>query len=112
MLSEGPVGSGGGRGAELPDWEDRGPLRRCAGCRRRRPKAELLRFVRQPDGVAFDPAQVRQGRGGYCCPEAACVDRAFRRGGLGRTLRMTLPAGDAAGLAQEAVEYLKQRDFT
>ena len=96
-----------------------GPIRRCAACRRRRPKAELLRFVRRTDpageaagGVVFDPGQRHPGRGGYCCPDPACLDRAVRRGGLGRTLRAVLSDAEGTGLVQEAVEYLRQADFT
>ena len=92
-----------------------GPIRRCAACRRRRPKAELLRFVRRNDpaeGVVFDPGQRHPGRGGYCCPDPACLDRALRRGGLARTLRAVLSEVEGTGLVQEAVEYLRQADFT
>ncbi|HYR64026.1 MAG TPA: YlxR family protein [Actinomycetota bacterium] len=88
-----------------------GPVRRCAACRDRRPKQELLRFVRQPHGVDLDPGQVSPGRGGYCCPDEACIEKALRRGGLARTLRTTLGNGDASRLAGRAVEYLRERKY-
>jgi len=84
-----------------------GPQRRCAACRARRPKAELLRFVRGPGGVEPDPEQVGPGRGGYCCPDPACVERGLRRGGLARTLRTPLSQEDAGRLAAWALEYLR-----
>ena len=83
-------------------------MRRCAACRTRRPKSELLRFVRQSHGIELDPEQRRPGRGGYCCPEPACVDKALRRGGLARTLRTALGEAAVARLAAESVEYLRE----
>jgi predicted RNA-binding protein YlxR (DUF448 family) len=84
------------------------PVRRCAACRTRRPKKELLRFARQSYGIELDPEQRRPGRGGYCCPQPACVDRALRRGGLARTLRTALGEAEVARLAAESVEYLRE----
>ncbi|MGH2805888.1 MAG: YlxR family protein [Actinomycetota bacterium] len=69
------------------------PIRTCAGCRRRRSQAELVRVVRRRDGsivVGREP-----GRGAYVCCDPRCVEQAFRSGGLRRTLRVTgdLPQG-------------------
>ena len=88
------------------------PVRRCAACRTRRPKRELLRFVRQSHGVEVDPGQLRPGRGGYCCPDQACIGKALRRGGLARTLRIALGEAEVARLAAEAVEYLRSTTLT
>ena len=84
------------------------PVRRCAACRTRRPKKELLRFVRQSHGIEMDPEQRRPGRGGYCCPDPACIDKALRRGGLARTLRTAVGRAEIARLAAGAVEYLRE----
>ena len=87
-----------------------GPLRTCSGCRARRPKGELLRFVRDAAGtVIMDPHQQAPGRGGYCCPAEACVQRALRKGSLAHTLRVTIGQEDAAGLAGKAVEYVREQ---
>ena len=76
----------------------------------RRPKGELLRFARGVDGaVVFDAAQRAPGRGGYSCPEPACLDRALRRGGLGRTVRAVIDPEAATRLAAEAVEYVREQ---
>jgi uncharacterized protein len=82
------------------------PVRSCAGCRARRPKDELIRFARGPEGPALDRSGHARGRGGYVCPEQACLDRALRRGGLARALRTPIAAAEAAALRLEAVEYL------
>ena len=83
-------------------------MRRCAACRIQRPKKELLRFVRESHGIEMDPEQRRPGRGGYCCRDQACIERAVRRGGLARTLRTALGELEKARLAAEAVEYLRE----
>ena len=63
-----------------------GPMRTCLGCRQRRPKGELVRLVRRPDGrVAAD--RMGSGRGAYVCADAACVDRVLRGGRLNAALR-------------------------
>jgi predicted RNA-binding protein YlxR (DUF448 family) len=68
--------------------------------------------VRQSHGVEVDPGQVRPGRGAYCCPDQACIDRALRRGGLARTLQIALGEAEVARLAAEAVEYLRSTMLT
>jgi predicted RNA-binding protein YlxR (DUF448 family) len=64
--------------------------------------------VRQPHGIEMDPEQRRPGRGGYCCPDPACVDKALRRGGLARTLRTAVGRAEMARLGAQAVEYLRE----
>ena len=66
-----------------------GPLRTCAGCRRRRPQEELIRVVRSASGdVVLDPPSGGKaaGRGAYVCPDERCVGRALD-GGLRKMLR-------------------------
>lgn len=68
------------------------PERTCVACRRRRPKAELVRLAATPEGVAVDRERRLPGRGAYVCPGAGCIDAAGERGG--RVLRRALRAGD------------------
>ena len=64
----------------------REPLRTCVGCRRVRPKHELVRIVLAPQGKAVvDATGGAAGRGAYVCPERTCLDRASGR--LGGALR-------------------------
>ena len=98
------------QGSEDPAGRSRGtaaPVRSCAGCRARRPQGELIRFARGASGPALDVSGRAGGRGAYTCPDPACIDRALRRGGLARTLRAPISAGEAATLREEAVEYVK-----
>ncbi len=63
-----------------------GPRRTCIGCRQVRPKAELLRLVRQPDGTVGRDA-TPAGRGAYVCPDPACLERAIQPGRLAHAFR-------------------------
>jgi predicted RNA-binding protein YlxR (DUF448 family) len=67
------------------------PTRTCVGCRTARPKRELVRLVRQPEGgVVVDPSGKLNGRGAYLCPDEACWTLAERRRGLERALSVRL----------------------
>jgi predicted RNA-binding protein YlxR (DUF448 family) len=61
------------------------PFRTCAGCGRKAPQAELLRFVAQ-DGVLTASAK-GPGRGVYTCRRLACFERAAARRAFDRTLK-------------------------
>ena len=68
------------------------PNRSCVACRTVRPKRDLLRIVRSPDGtVGIDETGRAAGRGAYVCRSDACLDRAISSGALGRALSTRLP---------------------
>ena len=46
------------------------PMRTCVGCRKVRPKDELVRIVDSPDGLRIDPSGKLNGRGVYVCPNS------------------------------------------
>ena len=79
------------------------PERTCLACRKRRPKPELLRIVRAPEGgVTVDPAGKGDGRGAYICrDDLGCRKTGSRRGALSRALRVPLDPDDLARLAAE-----------
>ena len=55
------------------------PHRQCIGCRRTRPKKELIRLVLLPSGqTVFDGKHTGQGRGIYLCPDGMCFQRAYK----------------------------------
>ena len=62
-------------------------------CRTARPKRELVRVVRTPDGtVTVDATGRVPGRGAYLCRDGACFDLAGRRKALAHALRTAIPA--------------------
>ena len=56
---------------------DGGPVRTCAGCGRRAPQPELLRFA-AVDGV-LTPGRALPGRGAYTCRRLDCFEQARAR---------------------------------
>ncbi|MGH2723284.1 MAG: YlxR family protein [Actinomycetota bacterium] len=87
----------------------REPERSCIGCRRRRPKAELLRLARAPDGaVNVDRSGKAPGRGAYLCrDDPSCLRLATTKGALGRALRVPLGPGDLATLEASVKEEIE-----
>ncbi len=61
------------------------PTRTCAGCGRKAPKQELVRFVAR-DG-ALTPSQQGAGRGVYTCRRLSCFERAASGRAFSRTLK-------------------------
>jgi uncharacterized protein len=69
------------------------PQRTCVACRTTRPKRELVRVVRAPDGsVSFDASGRAAGRGAYLCADGACWSAALKKSSIERALSATLPA--------------------
>ncbi|WP_428263710.1 YlxR family protein [Haliangium sp.] len=87
--------------ADLPP-EGPGPVRTCVGCRRRAPKAGLVRIV-WAQGRAralVDAHQHLPGRGAYVHPVSACIDRALKPGKLARALRARMDSSHTTALRQ------------
>lgn len=60
------------------------PLRKCMGCGEMKPKKELVRVVRSPEGeISLDLTGRKPGRGAYVCHRAEClkIARKARRAG-------------------------------
>lgn len=67
------------------------PMRMCVGCREMKPKKELLRVVRSPEGeVSLDPGGKKSGRGAYVCWQESCLMRAIKQRQLDRALETTV----------------------
>ena len=55
------------------------PLRICVGCRTKKPKRELIRLVRTPEGeLRLDPGGKISGRGAYICRQQSCLEVALK----------------------------------
>ena len=78
------------------------PQRQCMGCREMKPKKELIRVVRSPEGVvSMDPVGKKPGRGAYLCPNPECLRKALRSKALDRSLEVTIPEDVYARLEKE-----------
>lgn len=63
------------------------PLRMCMGCGEMKPKPELVRIVRSPEGeVSLDTVGKKPGRGAYLCPSEACLQAARKKKRIERAL--------------------------
>ena len=68
------------------------PMRQCLGCREMKPKKELIRVVRSPEGeVSLDDRGKKPGRGAYVCGNADCLKKAIRSKALERALSVKIP---------------------
>lgn len=63
------------------------PMRQCLGCREMKPKGELIRVVRSPEGeLSLDFRGKKPGRGAYLCPDMACFTKAKKSRAIERAL--------------------------
>ena len=81
------------------------PLRQCLGCREMKPKRELIRAVRSPEGeVSLDFKGRKPGRGAYVCPDPECLKRARKARALERAFSAQMPDEVWAGLEAQMKE--------
>lgn len=79
------------------------PMRMCVACRQMRPKKELVRIVRTPEGdVRLDTTGRANGRGAYLCASTECLNRAIKTRALERALEAKLD-GDVLASLKEAL---------
>jgi predicted RNA-binding protein YlxR (DUF448 family) len=68
------------------------PMRQCLGCREMKPKKELIRAVRSPEGVvSLDFKGKNPGRGAYVCRNPECLKKAIKSKALDRALETAIP---------------------
>ena len=68
------------------------PMRQCLGCREMKPKKELIRVVRSPEGeISLDFKGKSSGRGAYVCPDPRCLKKAIKARALERAFSAQIP---------------------
>lgn len=78
------------------------PMRMCVGCQEMKPKKELLRVVRTPEGgIEIDLTGKLSGRGAYLCPQAACLEKAVKGKRLEKAFQQSV--------SPEIISVLKDR---
>ena len=78
------------------------PMRQCLGCREMKPKKELIRVVRSPEGeISLDFRGKANGRGAYICPTSVCLKKAVKARALEKAFSMQIPAGIYEKLNEE-----------
>ena len=96
----------------MPPVPKKIPMRQCVGCREHRPKKELVRIVRSPEGVvSLDfsgkangrGAYLSNGRGAYLCRRPECLRKAVKARALERAFSAQVPEDVVARLEKELV---------
>ena len=78
------------------------PMRQCVGCREMRPKRELVRVVKSPEGaITLDFKGKAPGRGAYVCPNADCLKKARKSKALERSVDCQIPQEVYDGLVEK-----------
>ena len=68
------------------------PLRKCSGCGEMKPKGELVRVVRSPEGeISLDTRGKKSGRGAYICHSVSCLNKARKSRRIERALECVIP---------------------
>lgn len=77
------------------------PMRQCMGCNEHKPKHELLRVVRTPEGeTVLDFTGKKNGRGAYLCRDVKCLRKARKSKRIDRSLECAI--SDAVWDAMES----------
>lgn len=62
------------------------PQRTCIGCNSQKDKKELIRIVKNKEGIiSIDKTGKAQGRGAYICENIECLEKAIKSKRLERT---------------------------
>lgn len=78
------------------------PMRKCLGCNEMRPKRELIRAVKSPEGeISLDLTGKKSGRGAYICPDKGCFDKARKSKRFEKALETSIPDSVYDAMAQE-----------
>ena len=78
------------------------PLRMCVACREAKPKREMLRIVKNAEGViSLDFSGKLAGRGAYICDSEACVKKLKKYRLLNKTFSCEVPEDVYARIEEE-----------
>ena len=78
------------------------PERMCTGCKVHKPKKELIRVVKAPDGeISVDFHGKKSGRGAYVCNDISCLEKAIKTRQLERAFSCAIPAEIVEKLREE-----------
>ncbi len=68
------------------------PMRKCTGCNEMKPKKELVRVVKSPEGeISMDLTGKKSGRGAYVCRSKKCLSAAIKAKRLERAFECSIP---------------------
>lgn len=81
------------------------PMRMCSGCGEMKPKRELVRVVKSPEGeISVDLTGRKSGRGAYICKNPDCLKKAKKSKRFERSFSMQIPEEIYEKLYRELTE--------
>ena len=81
------------------------PMRKCTGCNEMKPKKELVRVVKSPEGeISLDLTGKNNGRGAYVCKDAACLKKAQKAKRIERAFDCAIPDEIFEKMEQELIK--------
>lgn len=67
-------------------------MRQCLGCNEHKPKIELVRILRTPEGeITLDLTGKKSGRGAYICKDPACLKKLRKNRRAETNLGVSIP---------------------
>lgn len=99
--------------AQKKQKEKHVPMRMCIVTNERKPKMELMRFVRVGDEVKVDPKGKERGRGANLSMDVKVFDEAVKKGMITRALKLNrkLKKEEVEQLRKDFVEAIDLRNF-
>jgi len=86
------------------------PERTCVGCRRTRPKAQLIRLVCGPSGqLLLDVHGKLPARGAYLCPQRLCAEQAIKSARLREAFRQEVTPYPVDELVRAMASVMEER---
>ena len=80
-------------------------MRKCTGCNEMKPKKELVRIVKSPEGeISVDLTGKKNGRGAYICHSVKCLNNAVKAKRLERAFECAIPEEVYEKMARELSE--------
>ena len=76
------------------------PQRTCIACREMKNKRDLIRIVKNANGIALDKTGKASGRGAYICASKDCLNKCIKTKALHRAFK--------ENVANEVYEKLKE----
>ena len=87
------------------------PLRRCTGCFQMKPKSDLIRIVsNNTNEICFDNTGKMPGRGAYICADRQCLENAYKKKGLDRSFKKSVPKEVYSNLEIELERIYEQQN--
>ena len=81
------------------------PERKCVGCGEKKPKKDLIRVLRTPEGqIVLDRTGKMSGRGAYLCPSVSCLKKAVKQRRIETSLEVSIPTEIFDAIEKELAE--------